>query len=272
MSLAQKHRHRRDSYLLAHKLTYEPSLTYDNAWGQGGKIAMWAKVYQGDVKDRELIFANDKGEVMAMPYTTRFSKEYQLRTKAKLDELMKYPTDSMFLTLTIDPNKFHSLRGAYRGIRDGVTKLIHSARMRMLRGSTVFKGWNGQFAYTVEMQKNGSPHVHIALIGCTWIDLEWTRHKWTEVYNLGKQIRAVIVWARYGIARYLMKYILKGGSWTTTLLWALNARAFNRSRAILDQGKDQIAQIKATVWYYVGSFPIGAIKTYADLVSAMERG
>jgi len=276
----ERKRVRNASFIQAHKLIFEPSQDYRNAWGQIDKLRMWSKLYQQEVKDKEIILVNQDNEIMKLPYTTRFSTEYTKSVKQKLKARVKDWRDSMFLTLTLSPRDCYSLKQAHDRLKAGVHKLLHAARMASGRSNSPFTNWSGDYVYVEEMQKNGSPHVHILLAGATWVNLEWVRDLWERKYALGKQIKAKKVYSRWSLANYLTKYIAKQDGDTKILGWALNSHAYVASwaRAILDNGIEQLAQIAVSklqqiadkltkkIWYYAGSFPVGVIATYSDLM------
>jgi len=269
LQIKEHKRVRNASFIQAHKLIYEASQDYRNAWGQIDKLRMWAKIYNQEVRDKEIIFINQDNEIMKLPYITRFSVEYSKAVKAKIRGRVKDWKDSMFLTLTLAPKECYSLKQAHDRLKAGVHKLLHAARMASGRGNSPFTNWSGDYIYVEEMQKNGSPHVHILLNGATWVNLEWVRELWERKYGLGVQIKAKKVYSRWSLANYLAKYIAKQDADTKILGWALNNHAYVASwaRAILDKGIEQLAQqIIKKVWFYVGSFPMNVINSYSDLM------
>jgi len=260
---------RNASFLKAHELIYEASQDYHNAWGQLDKLRVWAKIYNQEVKDKEIILVNQDNEIMKLPYITRFSVEYSKAVKDKIRSRVKDWKDSIFLTLTISPSDCYSLKQAHDRLKAGVHKILHAARMASGRGNSPFKDWSGEYIYVEEMQKNGSPHVHILLNGATWVNLEWVRELWANKYQIGIQIKAKKVYSRWSLAKYLSKYIAKQDADTKILAWALNNHAYVASwaRAILDNPIEQLArQLIKKIWYYAGSFPLNVINSYSDLM------
>jgi len=232
------------------------------------------------VRDKEIVLVNQDNEIMKLPYITRFSVEYSKAVKDKIRSRVRDWKDSMFLTLTLAPKECYSLKQAHDRLKDGVHKILHAARMAAERGNSPFSGWTGEYIYVEEMQKNGSPHVHILLNGATWVNLEWVRELWERKYQIGIQIKAKKVYSRWSLAKYLSKYIVKQDADTKILGWALNNRAYVSSwaRAIFNTDIEQLAQnavsklqqiadkITKKIWYYAGSFPMGVIESYSDLM------
>lgn len=280
-------RHRRFEFLEANKRVQEECLTYEEAWGARPKVLSLARTYSQEVKDQGIVLRRiSDNKLVVLSYRTRFSDEYYDEAVKRIRSLR---FDKMlFLTLTVDPKRFACLDQAYRAIRKAQNKLLQAMRKVRdkeltrgpFKGKVVVSGWGGEYISSVEFQKSGSPHLHMGLMGCDFVDANWARSLWDERYGMGTFIRCERVTNnRKKVVNYIVKYITKRGATQeqsgdrfthTSLLWAVNAKALTTSGSIFNQGHDQlIPKSEPGGWEYLGSFPWEACKEwtcYLDVV------
>ena len=219
----------------AGELVNSRSLFYNNAWGNSEAILNFAKSYAVDKKRRSVVLYNkETSELLKLPYATRFSEEYAAKQTRRVMRGVKFDSCA-FLTLTIDPKRFASLAIAYSGIRKSWHRLSSAFLIATKRGSNKIRGWSGKYFLVVEMQENGSPHLHVLLHGCSYLDYDWVRELWSD---MGIMIKVEYVRSNRGrVVSYILKYASKAISadgvpnLTSALLWALSARAFSGTSA-----------------------------------------
>jgi len=174
--------------------------------------------------------------------------------------------------LTTDPSRWPSLKGAYHG-------LLHNFH-RLMTWLTKRYGSPLQYLVVPEFTKKGVPHLHVVVLGVTWLvsqkDLSnaWVRYgqgKVVDMRRCGQGFR------NSSIFHYVMKYVgkawdLKGDSpsnlYHVSALWALNGRSFNVSRGLLE--------VKARVklgFKYLGAFIHQGLELGRMIISAssLER-
>jgi len=253
----------------AHEATEIESLDYHNAFGQWDELKTDAAQYQTEVHDQTLILENEEtGELLKIPYVTRFSEAYVKRIMKKLRRIAaKFaPGQTFFWTFTLDPSRFHSLKDMHRGLSRYWNKLL----------TAIKKHYRVRILYIkiVETQKSGMLHLHVVFN--TWIDIAFVRELWDKIYGAGVQINVQRVYDHAGVAHYLTKYLSKTltddietsaePNMTKIILWALYARSFSYAR-LLDYGLTNSNQFRAFLspslmdseekshWLYLGAVP-----------------
>jgi len=231
-SFAGRHR----LFLEANRVVRRPSIFgYDDAWGCGSEVLALALEYIRDVKNKTLVFINhEHKKVKYLPYRTRFDSEYAKRIARKWKKITY--TEGIFLTLTLNPNRFSSFYQAYTGMIEGWNKIVTAIRKR-------YPNFIG-YARVVEFQESGNPHLHIMLFGVDFVPVEWIRELWENHYGLGTQINVKRITNDKGAIRYLLKYLLKsftGNDIETenkalkqkALLWAVNSKGWAVSKSLI---------------------------------------
>lgn len=231
-------------FVLTHSAIGDPVLDYRNAWQRMGIVISNATSYVKKVRDRAIVLRNvETNEIKVIPYFTRFSDGYYEKAMKKLKEL--HADRGVFLTLTIDPKRFTSLKQAYDELQKSWNKLLSMLRKRHRRL---------EFVKIVEFQKSGSPHLHVLFFNIPrLIDANELRAFWDKQYGEGTfvYLKSLHNGSNRVIA-YLLKYMRKyldspaveycgaGGMTDATpfqqlaLSWALNLRAFSTSRGIFN--------------------------------------
>jgi len=263
--------HRKRNFWLteAHKATEIESLDYRNAFGQWDELKTDAAQYQTEVHDKTLILENEEtGELLKIPYVTRFSEAYIKRTMKKLRRVAgRFSTaQAFFWTFTLDPSRFHSLKDMHDGLSRYWNKLL----------TAIKKHYHAQILYIkiVESQKSGMLHIHVVFN--IWIDINFIRELWARVYGAGVEVNVQRVYDHAGVAHYLFKYLSKTleddievsnePNLTKVILWALYARSFSYAR-LLDNGSNNsnryrrllspslMPEEEETHWVYLGAVP-----------------
>lgn len=200
-----------------------------------------------------------------IPYRTRFSSEYYRDKARRIRKEINFET-AMFLTLTIDPKEFNSLNQAYRAIRKAWHKLANTIAKDQQRGVGHVRAWDGRYLLAVEFQQSGSPHLHIVLAGCRWLDADWVRENW----HVGTFVRTDFIHDnRAKVVHYITKYMTKATDGAelplrhVALLWALNAKAFSTSRRIFNSVLEQMRQNREIEWFYLGSWPLSDCQNWS---------
>lgn len=252
-------------FVMANEMAIRVGFSYEEAWGNADVIKNIADAYRCDVKEKKLIVANmNTGKINKLPYFTRFSEKYAEMQTEKIMRAVRFDS-AMFLTLTIDPKKFSSLRNAYVGMRRAWHRLYSSMVLASKRSSKymnedIIRNWNGEYFLSVEMQpeKTNAPHLHIVLNCCTWLNADWVRAEWESA---GTFIRTdKVINNRGHVVSYLIKYMKKSMSdgnvpkLTPALLWALRARSFSGSKGIFNSGRKINFNKEVSFWVFMGCY------------------
>ena len=164
---------------------------------------------------------------------TRFSPGYTKKVRASLNQLLlneRYCKDGVFVTLTLDPKKYSSRYEMFKDIKSQENRFL----------TRLFKE-TGRIPYisTLEVQKNGNPHLHILFLGVKRL-LDWRKirdmwglgHVWINKNADGKHIRRPL--------GYMYKYITKAvdmrnneNNLTQSLLWLFHIRSYSTSRGLV---------------------------------------
>lgn len=243
---------RRIEFVQAHELTKRSSLSYDRGWGSGDQIERLAEDYKHGIENRGIVLRNKKNDtIRAFPFKTRFSSEYYPNQARKIRQKTNFET-ALFLTLTLDPKLFTSLFGAYYGLKQAWRVLSRDMQREIMRGGSNCVGWDGRYMLVVEFQKSGSPHLHIILAGCRWLDANWVRDRW----HVGTFVKIEAVKSnRSRVVGYIAKYLTKSQVNFSHIayLWALNGRAFSSSRGIFNQENSLTNCVSLeSEWEYLG--------------------
>jgi len=264
-NLSNKHYARRHGlFLKANELTRKESRSgYGNAWGCGDTVEALALGYWEDIGNKVLVVINHvEKEIKYLPYRTRFDGDYGKRIAKKLKGIGY--TEGIFVTYTLNPNRFPSLYEAYKSEMEGFNKMITAVRKRYPN----FKG----YVRVVEFQENGNPHIHVLLFGVDFIPVEWMRELWEKHYRLGTQINVKRIDNQKGAIRYLMKYLLKAFKGEDSeeakkafrqkaLLWALNSRGWAVSKSLISLISDRPIQTQSSgFWVFLGAFSKDCVK------------
>jgi len=157
------------------------------------------------------------------------------------------------MTLTTDPARYASLKGAYQGLLANFNHLMTWLVKRY--GSSL------QYVVVPEFTKKGVPHLHVVVLGVTWLVSQAELSEAWDRYGQGKIVdmrRCGQGFRNSSIFHYVLKYVEKSWSiqdespsnlYHVATLWALNGRSFNVSRGLLDVK----ARVKAG-FVYLGSF------------------
>lgn len=243
---------------------------WEDAWGQGQEIERLAGLYQRDVEDRGIVLANTCNEdVKVLPYFTRFSSQYYPQKAVELKRLVTFDTADL-LTLTTDPRRRSCLFDAKTALLRGWAHLRNVMKKNVERNTGRVVGWTGRYLAVLEFQQSGNPHLHVILEGCRWIDVDWLRQLWESCYGVGTFVNVESVRNnRKKVINYLLKYLFKAkdNPRHLALLWALNARAYNRSHSIFNSSKsncDKTGDLTGCEWFLVGVYPLDVCKDFKN--------
>jgi hypothetical protein len=251
-------------FLEANKEVKKPSIIgYQNAWGSMDTVTALAKGYHMDITNKTLVLLNhQKKDIKFLPYLTRFDHDYAKRIARKWKKISY--REGIFLTLTLDPNRFCSFEQAYRALIKGWNKISTAMRKQFPQ----LKG----YARVVELQESGNPHLHMLIFGVDFIAIEWIRQLWEEKYKLGNQINIKKIENDKGAIRYLLKYLLKAFAGNTedtidkaftqkAMLWAVNSRGWAVSSSIISLISNRPIQTNPnSEWVFIGAYPIECAK------------
>ncbi len=248
-------------------LADKPSLKWQNAYGIRDEVKVNAKMYYDDVHDKKLVIDNEKEDkVLVLDYKTRFDKEYIKNILKRLEQVRI--KEGVFLTLTIDPSKFNSLKAAYKSLRKGQVKIKAYIANRVGKISTIS---------VLEFTEEGIPHLHLIFLGVKFLRPFKELQKAWQKYTGAIFINVKQIYERFGVQRYVLKYISKayrGADWDMfddgfVLAWALNARVFSvyligGLRPIITHfpvaagsfggSRGGVAPLAVQQWSYLGSF------------------
>lgn len=237
---------------LAIQAASEPSLDFYEAYGQRKYIEVQAKGYIERVRGRKVLVDNPTEEkLLSLPYITRFDNEYYQEKVKEIRALRSLNLQGgVFLTLTLDPSRFSSLKDAYTHLMKGWNKLASMYTLRFKR-----KGMKVSWIRVIEFQDGRhkdsgqiatyQPHIHVCFLGLKWLE-DWRDllNRWDKKYNVGMHIRITKIYDHINSVNYVLKYLRKGWvakgqeDWTNlgreecrkfdnlALSWALQARIF----------------------------------------------
>lgn len=212
------------------------------------ELVRLAMQYAEDTKDKHIILeSDDHSDYFVLQYNTRFSERYLVKVIMKLKDLYRktrHIRGGVFLTLTIAPRNFRSMKEAYVSLRKGLNKLQTLLRKRFRKRSKRLK-----YLSVLETQKNGDVHLHIVYMGISWLaDWEELKEFWNNKYGIGEQVFIEEIgklWEREHAVKYTMKYIRKNynlfhkkkagidrAKLNMAILWSLNARTFSISKSL----------------------------------------
>jgi len=175
---------------------------------------------------------------IVLPVYTRYDKPYQKRVKKRLNWLSyEYRKENaVLLTLTINPDKFFNDKTL---MWLTIKKEVHRFFMILKKYLNKHNRKLPKYIMSIEAQKNGNPHIHIAFLGCKrLIDWRIIRRMWGlgHIYiNRTKKEGKIRYPIKY-ISKYISKTFLdtdKGDvNLTVSLCWLFGIRSFSTSRGL----------------------------------------
>ena len=271
-------RHRSRLFLRAHELTKKPNADFNDAWGQKEAIESLAKDYEQSVRGKSIVFRKrGTNEICQKDLMTRFHPDYAPSKRRLIRRSIdrQLIDTAVLLTLTLSPSLFSSLFDAKQGVTYGWHMLQAAIQSDLRRGGLHCMGWDGRYFLVVEFQANGAPHLHIILVGCTFLSADWVRSLWRDKWGLGSYVHMERVYGnRRKAAWYVTKYMTKGEASFThrSLLWALNGRSFTHSQGILDDSMTNFNLTMAS-WEYLGVFDWSVSRSwtcYLDVLGELD--
>ena len=206
------------------------------------RLEVLAREYEYDTIDRIIFLACEyhPEEMFYIPYVTRFSPKYIEQLNEKLARVKRYCSSyhsALFLTLTVDPNRYYSAKSMYRALSHAWNKL-----------NTYMKKYYKLYQYvkTIEFTKSHIPHIHILFLSNEWIDIEKIRQLWNTKYNIGVMVKIQYVRTMHIIRDnttitihpidYILKYVTKSykeDTNTKVWQWSLRSRSFSLSKQLV---------------------------------------
>ncbi len=240
-----------------------------------------AVIYEQKTADKIIVLANDKDDtVITIPYFTRFSKEYPYMVRKKMDRDIKPILEQynvfMHFSLSIGANDFMSLADAYAFLMKLWNRILTRLR-KVFPNMFVVK--------TIELQKNGYPHLHVLLAGVRWINYNWIKK--IKGMEHARPHFGYLHSNNYITAyNYILKYILKGfktegedSDWNyiqRVIQWALFSRTYTTSRIAvalsLVEGKNNsnLEDLRfLKTWYILGILKISDLD-YSDILTKSD--
>ena len=249
--------------------------------------------YRLQVQSKIIVLENVyDGSLLKIPYTTRFDSHYLRKQLSKMRDWFNYQIDVLkrnhgkFLTLTLDPKDFLSVRDGYKQGQKKINSFL--TRLR-----TMFPDLGYIMVKEIQEKTTKNVHWHLMLVGVDdikskFLDSYWGLGFWKieDVDNNYKKTKR-------GLFNYLKKYLEKSldenpvkPNETLYWLWAMMIRSFSFSRIPknyrpdeenqkLDQRMNNSNDFLSFVqdlfpgWIYLGTFPStlpwGDINTRTDL-------
>jgi len=218
-------------------LPFQPSHSWENAYGVYPAVQGLAYSYLESVDGKVLVIDNqEEDKTLILEYLTRFSEKYRKKVWAKFREYTERYKTGVFLSLTVDPKRYYSLKHAYDTLIYGWHKL-HDKVKRILKENYGMD--KVPYIRVIEAQENGLPHIHIALMGIRWLmPFKELKELWDKRYNIGVHVDIREIYQRTGVMKYMAKYLHKSigskklfipnskFSLSMLICWALNARQF----------------------------------------------
>jgi len=268
-----KCRRRHDLWQYANALVGRTDLFWNERDDVKSEVVRCFQEYVKDVSDKVLVLHNEReegGEVVVLPYKTRVDADYVREMRSRLSPLKKIKSDrAVMMTLTTNPSRWGSLAAAYHGLLYNFHRLM----------TWLVKRYGSPLQYLVvpEFTKSGIPHLHVVVLGVTYlvpqaeISEAWSRYGQGSIVDVR---RCGLGFRNSSVFHYVLKYVQK--SWDlkgdepanlfhVAALWALGGRSFNCSRGLLE--------VKARVklgFVYLGSWARNLIENLFD--RGMEWG
>jgi hypothetical protein len=254
--------------------------------------------YRTEVQSKVIVLENvTDGSLLKIPYTTRFDDHYIKKQLSRMRDWFNYQTDVLkrnhgkFLTLTLDPSNFMSVRDGYKQGQKKINSFL--TRLRALFPSLAYI-----MVKEIQEKNTKNVHWHIMLLGVDdlsddFLNTYWGLGFW-KIENVDNNYKNT----KRGLFRYLKKYLEKSleenpvkPNGTLYWLWAMMIRSFSFSRIPrwyhsddnnpeLDKGKNNSNDFLEMVsdffpqWIYLGTFrsdlPWGDINTRDDLLYALR--
>ena len=255
--------------------------------------------YRLQVQSKVIVLQNTlDGHLLKIPYSTRFDIQYIKKQLSRMRDWFNYQTDVLkrnhgkFLTLTLDPKDFLSVRDGYKQGQKKINSFL--TRLR-----TLYPGLAYIMVKEIQEKNTKNVHWHLMLLGINdsltddFLNTYWGLGFW-KIENVDNNYKNT----KRGLFRYLKKYLEKSldenptkPNETLYWLWAMMIRSFSFSRIPksyrsnpddpeLDKSMNNSNDFLAMVsdffpeWIYLGTFrsdlPWGDINTYDDLLYALR--
>jgi len=165
------------------------------------------------------------------PYkTSRYSPVGQKKLSKKIKKQFNGVESGVFLTLTFDPKRV-SLTSAWGHLSELIKRTmnylkIYAQREAKARGTKA----NIQYIWTIEVQGNGYPHVHVFYPSVKrLIDVKKIRQVWGVGFVFIKKLEGV------KIGEYMSKYLAKGQGLEKALpyVWFFGIRLYGASNMVI---------------------------------------
>ena len=211
-----------------------------------------AEIYRDDVGAKVIVLKNtSSGELVALPYRTRFDDDYIQVQRDKLKLFFDYQVRTLhrnrakFLTLTLDPMQFISMRDGYeqgqKAIHSFMTALAKiwsdawvNDYLDRVQRTDAFKRLKDVPGYQLHLKKESKKirashpldyvmvkeiqekttknvHWHLMIFGVDWISEDMLKRYWGlgfyKILNVSEKDNAG---NPEGLLRYMMKYLRKG--------------------------------------------------------------
>jgi len=187
-----------------------------------------------DLKNKAVLLRSKDDPSMAFivrPYkSSRYSPTGQKKLAKKIRKQFNGVESGVFLTLTFDPKRV-SLTSAWANLSSLIKRTmnylkIYAQREAKARGTKA----NIQYIWTIEVQKNGYPHVHVFYPAIKrLIDVRKIRQVWGVGYVFIEKLEGVRV------GEYMSKYLAKGQGLEKALkyVWFFGIRFYGASNMVI---------------------------------------
>jgi hypothetical protein len=147
------------------------------------------------------------------------------RVLKRLEPMLPNVGGSLFLTFTLDPSRFADMADGFERGRDRLRRVFFKLR----RGVE----WNGKlwkvdapYCIKVEFHVSGAAHFHAIFLTRSYVPNDLIAHLWGLGFTKVSRISAVKF-------RYLLKYVVKGGSLPDWVLTRSRLRVFQSSHGFM---------------------------------------
>ena len=264
---------------------------YVNGWTEKNVEGVPVKIR--GVKDKIIVLREiHSDEIMSIPYVTRFSQDYVVSQLIKMRKWFKYQTDVLhhnrakFLTLTLDPYLFTSVRQGYASGQRKINSFL--TRLRKL-----YPNLGYLMVKEIQERTTKNVHWHIMITGVESISEAMLNDYWGIGYWNIQEVKNSYGKTNNGLFSYMKKYLEKTlknenpniVSDTLLWIWAMMIRSFSFSRipktveitdtVELDLSKNNSNYLEE-VWEYLGTYPKDLpwsdIENYDDLMYYLRGG
>ena len=153
------------------------------------------------------------------------------RVLMRLTPMLPDVAGSLFLTFTLDPSLFSDMADGFERGRDRLRSVFFKLRRGVEWNGKLWKV-NAPYCIKVEFHASGAAHFHAIFLTRAYVPNDLLAHLWGLGFTKVRRISA----AKF---RYLLKYVVKGGSLPDWVLTRSRLRIFQSSHGFLVKPQEE---------------------------------